>query len=140
MILYHPALHIVAALVPMLAMFFIIESMFDTGEKYEHYKDQIAVTDSHIVFGDTKSGSTVAVIGTITNTSQVSWKEVQFHVDFLEAGGKRMDVGEREEYSFRLPARESISFKVSFRREFPETNYAKAHVHVVGGKDERARW
>jgi hypothetical protein len=139
-ILYHPALHIVAALVPMLVMSVIFANIFDTGEKYEHYRGQIAVADCHIVFGDTKSGSTVAVIGMITNRSQVSWKEVQFHVDFLDAGGKRVDVGEREDYSFRLPAGENTAFKVSFRREFPETNYVKALVHVVGAKDERARW
>jgi hypothetical protein len=140
MILYHPGLHIVVALVPMLVMFVIIGSIFDTGEKYEHFKDQIVLADSHIVFGDTKSGPTVAVIGTITNTSKVSWKEVQFHVDFLDAGSKRTDVGEREDYNFRLPASESTSFKVSFRREFPESNYVKAIVRVVGAKDERARW
>ena len=140
MILYHPALHIVAALIPVLAMFVIIESTFNIGENYEHYRDQIAVVDSQVAFGDTRSGSTVAVIGTITNRSQVSWKEVQFHVDFLDARGKRVDVGEREDYNFQLPAAGSTSFKVSFRREFPETNYVKALVRVVGAKDERARW
>jgi len=121
-------------------MLFVFANIFETGENYETYKDQIHITESRIAFGDTKSGATVAVIGTITNASRVSWKEIQFHVDFLDASGKRADVGEREEYSFRLPAGETSSFKVSFRREFPETNYITPVIRVVGAKDVRARW
>ena len=98
------------------------------------------VADSQIAFGDTKSGATVAVVGTITNASRVSWRDIQFHVDFLNAAGKRADVGEREDYNFRLPPRETSSFKVSFRREFPETNHVTPVVRVVGAKDLRARW
>ena len=78
-----------------------------------------------------KSGPTIAVMGTIKNNSPVSWKEIQFHVDFLDAAGKGADVGEREEYSSYLPANGTSSFKVSFRREFPETNYVKHSVRVV---------
>lgn len=46
----------------------------------------------------------------------------------------------REDYSFRLPANGTSSFKVSFRREFPEANYVKPVISVVGAKDARARW
>ena len=139
-ILHSPGLHVLLGMLPPLVVFIMIETMFSRGENYESYKDQISVADSQIAFGDTKSGATIAVIGTITNHSEVSWKEVQFHVEFVNAAGKRVDVGEREEYSFELPARQTTSFKVSFRREFPETNYARAQVRVVGAKDARARW
>src|SRR5438270_9755108 len=140
MIKFHPAFAISFACLPTAALLFGFASIFDRGEDYETYKDQIHITDSRIAFGDTKSGETVAVIGTITNASRVSWKEIQFHVDFLDAAGKRVDVGEREDYYFRLSAGESSSFKVSFRREFPETNYVKPVVRIVGAEDIRARW
>jgi hypothetical protein len=140
MVMFHPAFAVCFACLPLGAMLFVFASIFDTGENYETYKDQIHIADSEIAFGDTKSGGTVAVIGTITNASRVSWREIQFHVDFLDAAGKRADVGEREDYSFRLPAGEASSFKVSFRREFPATNYVKPVVRVVGAKDVRARW
>ena len=123
-----------------LFLLFVFTSFFDRGEDYEPYKDQIRIADSQIAFGDTKSGATVAVVGTITNASRVSWRDIQFHVDFLNAAGKRADVGEREDYNFRLPPRETSSFKVSFRREFPETNHVTPVVRVVGAKDLRARW
>lgn len=128
------------ACLPMAVMLIAFATLFDTGEKYEIYKNQITITDTQIALGDTKSGATVAVIGLIKNTSRVSWKEILFHVDFLDAAGKRVDVGEREDYNFRLPAGETSSFKVSFRREFSETNYVQPVVRIVGAKDERARW
>jgi hypothetical protein len=46
LLLYHPALHIVAAMLPMLVMFAVIERMFSRGENYERYKDQITVEAS----------------------------------------------------------------------------------------------
>ncbi len=140
MVMFHPGFAVLLFSLPMVATLIVFSTIFDTGENYETYKDQIHITDSQIALGDTKSGATVAVIGTITNASRVSWKEIQFHVDFLDAAGKRVDVGEREDYSFRLPAGETSSFKVSFRREFPETNYVKHVVRVVSAKDVRARW
>ena len=140
MVMYHPGFAALFACLPFVVMYVVFSALFDTGEKYETYKDQIVVADSQIAFGDTKSGATVAVIGTIKNTSKISWKEVQFHVDFLDAGGKRADVGEHEDYNFSLPAGETSSFKVSFRREFSETNYVKSVVRIAGARDARARF
>ncbi len=138
--LYHPAFAVLLTSVPFIAMLIIFASFFDTGENYQTYKDQITVTESQLAFGDIKSGATVDVIGTIKNTSSISWKEVQFHVDFFDGAGKRIDVGEKENYNFYLAANGTTSFKVSFPREFPETNYQKQIVHVVAARDVKVRW
>jgi hypothetical protein len=140
MFLYHPAFAVLCASIPFVVTIIVLFSIFDTGANYETYKDQIAITDSQLVLGDTKSGATVDVIGTITNASLISWKEIHIHVDFLDAGGKRIDVGEKENYNSYLPAHGTSSFKVSFVREFPETNYVKHVVRVVTAKDARERW
>jgi len=82
MVMFHPAFMALFACIPLAAMLVVFATIFDTGDNFETYKDQIVITDSQIALGDTKSGATVAVIGTIKNTSRVSWKEIQFHVDF----------------------------------------------------------
>jgi hypothetical protein len=140
MLIFHPVFAVLFAMLPLTAMLIVASTFLDTGENFETYKDQIVVADSQIAFGDTKSGATVAVIGTIKNTSKVPWKDIYFHVDFFDAAGKRADVGWHEDYEYSLPAGEKSSFKVSFRREFSETNYVKAVVRVVGAKDARARF
>src|SRR5258706_14179812 len=115
-VMFHPGFAVLFACLPLAAMLYLFAALFDTGENYESYKDQIVITGSQLAFGDTKSGPTVAVIGTIRNTSRVPWKEIPFHIDFLDAAGRRADVGDMEDYIFRLPANGTSSFKVSFRR------------------------
>jgi hypothetical protein len=116
------------------------DSLLSRGQDYQLYKNQILVADSRIVFGETKTADTVAVLGTIKNTSAVSWQDIAFHVDFFDAAGKLTDVGAKEVGQYCLPAGETSAFKVSFTREFPESNYAKATVRVDGAKDIRARF
>jgi hypothetical protein len=110
-------------MIPLVVMLALFSQIFDSGEDYEVYKSQIEVVDSEIAFGDTPSGSTIAVIGTIKNSSPVPWKEIHFHVDFFNAAGRRVDVGQRADSWLYLPANGENSFKVSLRREFAETEY-----------------
>jgi hypothetical protein len=140
LVLYHPALAATFAILPMIIMLTIVVQMFDQGEPYQWQPGQIEITGSEVVFGDSSSNATVAVLGTITNTSAGAWREIHFHVDFSDATGRRVDVGQREQYSLVLPGHAALSFKVSFRREFPETNYVQHQIRVVSAKDARVRW
>ncbi len=140
MIVLHPAFFALLACVPLIALLVVFARIFDQGEDFASYRGQIQIAESRMTFGETKSGGTVVVMGMITNTSPVPWKEIQFHADFFDPEGQRVDVGQREEYSFYLPAGATTSFKVSFRREFAETNYAKHSVQVLSAKDARVRW
>ena len=134
-LVFHPAFGAVLAIVPMLVLYILFLQVFDRSENYEEYKNQIIITDSQTVFGESKGGGTVGVIGTMKNSSSIPWKEIRFHVEFFDSGGKRV-----EQYDFHLPPREALSFKVSFAREYPQTNYVKHSVRIATAKDARARW
>jgi hypothetical protein len=141
MVMFHPAFAVLFAAIPLAVVLAIFANVLDEGQDFQTYASQIEIAgSSELAFGDTKSGPTVAVIGIITNTSPVPWKEIKFHVDFFDAQGRRADVGLKEEYGYYLPAKAATSFKVSFRREFPETNYVKYNVRVLTAKDARSRW
>lgn len=51
-----------------------------------------------------------------------------------------MDVATEDKYSLHRPAHTTSQFKLSFRREFSETNYAQHTVRVLSAKDARSRW
>jgi hypothetical protein len=138
MFVFHPFFAVLFASIPFIAMLVFSSTFFDKGENFQVYQNQVVVTDSQLVFGDRKSNATIAVIGTIKNNSPISWKEIHFHVDFFDGSGKRIDVGETENYEFFLAANGTSSFKISFPREFPEANYAREIVRVVAAKDARA--
>ena len=139
LVLYHPGFGITLATLPVIVMMIFVSRMFDTGKDFELYKDQIVITDSQMAFGRSGTNTTVAVLGTIKNNSPVPWRDIQFHVDIFDAQGKRVDVAEQQRYGERLSTNSSSSFKISFRREFPETNYVKHAIRVVGARDARAR-
>jgi hypothetical protein len=65
---------------------------------------------------------------------------VRFQVDLFNRKGELFDAGQQEAYSWRLPVREETSFKVSFRRQFPEKEYASHKVRVISATDGRQRF
>jgi hypothetical protein len=139
-LMFHPGFMVLCPTIPLLILLFSFVQLFDKGEDYEKYRAQIVIEESELAFGDTKSGPTVAVLGTVKNTSPVPWREITFHADFFDADGRRVDVGQREAYSMQLPSNAASSFKVSFRREFPETNYVRHEIRVVAAQDARSKW
>jgi hypothetical protein len=140
MLAYHPAVAVSLTALPMLIVFVLFARLFDAGEDYERYRDQIEVTDTELAFGLSGTNATVAVIGKIKNLSPVAWKDISLHATFFDAAAKTIDVGQRHEYSYYLPPNDVLPFKVSFRREFPESNYVNHAVRVIGAKDARARF
>ena len=131
----------VLACLPLITLWIVFARAFDRGEDYQEYKDQIVITESQSVFGETKSGgATVGVIGTIRNNSVVPWEDIRFHVDFFDSNGKRVDVAQKEQYQFYLAPKEAASFKISFSREYPESNYVKHSIRVATAKDARTKW
>jgi hypothetical protein len=140
MLIYSPIFVGLFATVPLICIMFLFSTFFDRGESFETYKDQITITESQFDFGETKSGKTIAVIGTIKNNSPIPWTDIQIHADFYDPRFKRIDVGEKKQSSFYLPPNGTSSFKISFPLEFPESNYVKTDVKVATAKDARARW
>lgn len=140
MMVFHPAIAVLPAVIVMFMIPVFFAKIFDPGEDFESYKDQIRISESEAIIGSRSSNTTIAVIGTITNTSPVPWKQIVFHVEFFNAQGMRVDVGQKEQYSFYLPPKDATSFKVSFPLEFPESNYAKHSIRVLAAKDGRSRW
>jgi hypothetical protein len=141
MFFYSPAFPVAIALIVFVVLIAILQAtLLDRGEQFQQFAGQVTVTDSKIEFGERKDGPIVAVIGTMRNDSEIPWQEVRFQVDFKDAAGKVVDTGQKHEYSFYIPAKESLPIKLSFRREFPETVYASQSVRVVSAKDARSRW
>ena len=141
MIMFHPVFSIIIAMAPLFIIMIMFSRYFGRGKDYHNYSGQIRVTESRIKFGKTRSGPSVSVIGTIKNTTRIPWDDIRFQVDFKNIEGELSDTGQKEGwYGYQIPPDESLSFKVTFRREFPETNYLSHVVKVVSAKDARAKW
>jgi hypothetical protein len=132
MFMFHPAFGIIFVLIPM----FILLAVFS-----KEYSQQIEIIESEIKFGVLRGEPSVAVIGTINNSSPIPWKAICFQVEFVDEKGVKSDTGQKEElYGYRVPSGEEQSFKVSFPREFPEENYVGHTIRIISAKDARVIW
>src|SRR5688500_13207091 len=139
-LLFHPATAAFMVSIPMAISLIIFATILDRGEEFAPYLGQITATNTHIAFGETKNGATIAVLGEIRNNSPIPWKDINLHALFEDASGRTIDVATEDKYSLHLPAHSTSQFKLSFRREFPETNYAHHTVRVLAAKDSRSSW
>ncbi len=141
MIILNPASLVAMVCSVFLTAFYGMNRLFDQGELYSYSDDQILVLESAISFGQTqKSGPTVAVLGTVTNTTPTPWSRVRFHVRFTGADGRTIDAGQQQQWDLVLPPHAVIVFKLSFPREFDPSNYLSHSVQVIGAADARARF
>jgi hypothetical protein len=110
---------------------------FREWEQFRQHSDQVQIVEDTLAFGEDQCGPAVIVVGKVKNSSPVDWKDVRFQVEFLNSTGQLFDTGQQEGYTYRLPSGQECPFKVSFRRQFPEKEYASHKVTVVSAVDSR---
>jgi hypothetical protein len=106
-------------------------------EQFSQHAQEIRLIEDKMEFGEDQCGPAVIIVGKVKNGAQVDWKDVRFQVDFFDPKGQLFDTGQQEAYTYRLPAGQECPFKVSFRRQFPEKEYAKHSVRVISAVDSR---
>lgn len=144
MIVWNPVVPVIAFLIPYAFFMYMLANMFEKGEDFTPYRNQITIGDSELKFGEKKCGETVAetvaVIGTMSNKSSVPWKDVQIEVRFYDGNGRMIDSKQQKDYPFEVPADGNAAFKVSTLREFPKEQYVKYNVSIISASDARSRW
>jgi hypothetical protein len=147
MIAWNPALPVVIFLLPFAFFMYMIGgmlNMFDRGEDFTPYRDKITITGSELKFGEKKVcetvAETVAIVGTMSNSSSIPWKDVQIEVRFYDSDGKMIDSEQQKDYPLEVPADGNAAFKVSTLREFPKEQYVTYQVSIISARDARTRW
>jgi hypothetical protein len=142
MIVRHPAFAVFLIMGFLLVFGVIFESLFvfDKGEDFATYSNQITISKTELKFGETSRGPTVVVMGEIKNNSDLSWEDVQLEVRFYDNNEKLSDTDQENKYSFVVPANDVSPFKISIQREFPEDQYASCKVRILSAKDASAMW
>lgn len=144
-IVLNPLFGLVIVLVvflPMVAFYCVMmDRILSKGEPFRDYAQQITIVESKMEFGkeeDEQGRSIVAVVGRIKNASPIDWKELHLQVDFLDSKGELIDAGQESWCSPFLPANDEVAFKVSFTRQFPESQYAQHKIRVAYAVENRA--
>lgn len=143
-VVHNPAFMMLLGIIPMVIVFVFVgimfQRMFDKGEDFAPYRDQITITECELMFGHNNEGPTVIVMGKMKNDTTISWKEVQLELRFYDRDNKMVDTDQTLKFSFVAPANDVSTFKVSIPREFAEEQYVSAEARVLSAKDARTMW
>jgi hypothetical protein len=134
---FHPATAVVPFALCFVFIAFMQRSLFARGVSFDAFRDQVQVTASHVTFGKTDCGATLAVLGTLKNTSDVAWKDLHWELRFFDREGKLIDTAQSNAYEFVLAARAEAPFKVSVKREFPAEQYASHALRLIAARDAK---
>jgi len=115
------------------------ERFLKSRESFNEYRSDVSIKESSLKFGGTDARPTVAIIGTIENATNISWKYVKFEVQFFDGGGKLIDISQKRIYT-TLKAKGDTNFKLSVPREFPEEQYASHTVNILSATDARGKY
>jgi hypothetical protein len=140
---YHPMTAIIYMIFILGIMGNMLETIFSDGESFSHFNSTVSVVETKMVFGTNAYGNkspTVVILGKVKNDSPVPWKNIQFEATFFDKDGKLVDAAQKQQYSFFVPAQETVTFKLSFQREFPEEQYKDYKVRIVQAQDGRKRF
>ena len=85
-------------------------------------------------------GKYVSVVGTLTNRSEFTWKEVQLEAQFFDKDGKLIDTGLERNFDTVILAHGEAAFRIRLVADKPETSYASHKVFIRSAKDGRRRF
>jgi len=136
---FHPAtwialLFIFAAmmLIPLGSLFY--EVFYKRGVTSQH-SASISVVESKSHYRVEKEIAYVSCIGTLTNTSDVSWENLHFQVSFYNSSGEMIDTLADHDYSLVLLPHSGAPFRIRGRADKTADQYVRHKVEVTWAKD-----
>jgi hypothetical protein len=105
------------------------------------YNGEVKVASSRMVFGQSKDGPVVSVVGLLKNESDFGWRQLELDVQYFDRKGELIDVGAdtRGYYLSTILPRGEIAFKFRGLADLPADDYASYKVFVRVAADAR-RW
>ena len=137
-LLWFALIVLTAGILPMLLGRMVMKRLWP-AEGYPLYDGQIEVTESQMLFGESKEGPVVFVVGRLRNNSDVTWKDIDVQAVFLDESGSLVNVETAWQYGHHILPRGESAFKVRGPADLPRGRYAKHKVAVTGAEDAR-RW
>jgi len=117
-----------------------LERAFSRGNDFSAQKTQLVVVTSEIQFLQSGTNRYLAVIGVITNQSQLSWGDVNVEARFFNADGKLVDVipGRGTHIGVAISAHSEAAFKIESKTIESTNNFNSYKVFVTWAKDARS--
>jgi len=112
--------------------------LFGPKEQFTDYHNQVTVVSSDFSFRVSGSNLWVTVVGTLTNRSEIGWKDLGVEAQFFDKSGRLIDAIAASGSDYRdlviLPHGEA-AFKIETRAARPEGEYDTCKPTVRWARD-----
>ena len=115
-----------------------VNKLFGPKEQFATYRNEISVVNSE--FSQRISGSNlwITVVGTLTNHSDIGWKDVGLEAKFFDKSGKMIDaitVNAGDYHGVVILPHGEAAFKIEGKASHPVTDYNTNKLDVQWAKD-----
>jgi hypothetical protein len=115
------------------------DKVFGPKEQFATYRDDIAVASSQFSHRISASNLMNTVVGTLTNRSEFTWKEVSVEAQFFDKSGRQIDaIPSRDFGSLAVLPHGEVAFKIEGQASRPEADYNSYKAVVRWAKDADA--
>ncbi len=130
--LWKPSLALRYGLLVLLVMYGLWQLRSFEIAQVEHmdFRDALSIVDSRVDPESQGDAEMVHCVGTIRNSSQRAWKDVQVEVKFLDDEGKLLDVIYDPTESVFVPSHADVAFRLTGTRTPSTAEHAKYAVDV----------
>jgi hypothetical protein len=141
----HPVTGMLVLALPMMAIFIaagvLIASKFDSMVNPRPYFDEqpqsLKLTQSHMNWVHLTNGEWIYLVGTITNQSEVPWKNIELNYRFFDASGVLIDAGSTDAGCYVLP-KDEAAFRIQIRTRQPTNEYRSFKLSISSARSARS--
>ncbi len=114
------------------------DNMFGPKKQFATYRNEIRVMDSHFSQRTVSSNHWLTVVGTLTNTSDVGWKNIGVEARFFDQAGTMIDaisVNANDYNGVAILPHGDAAFKIEGRAAHQAEDYYTNELNVRWAKD-----
>jgi hypothetical protein len=119
-------------------LFAVVEKGFGPKEQFAIYRNEIGVIDSQFSQRIANSNLMVTVVGTLTNHSDIGWKDIGVEAQFFDKSGKMIDaitVNANDYHGVVILPHAEVAFKIEGRASHSAADYETNKLNVRWAKD-----
>ena len=118
-----------------------LDRITNLGIDFSPYRNQILVVQSHMIKEerDRDGRPEIVLIGTITNETDIDWKNIEFDTRFYDKNEVMIDSRCVRYYSFTILSHRDLGFKIGVTTVRPLPDYESYRILIGSARDEHSR-
>lgn len=125
-----------------LASFMVaFDRITNLGIDFSPYRNQISVVQSQMVKEEKDSDGRpeIILVGTITNETDIDWKNIEFDTRFYDKKDDMIDSRCVRNYNFTILSHRDLGFKIGVTTVHPQADYESYRIFIGSAWDDRSR-